>query len=118
MISKLQIGPYTYSIEWVDGDFVGSDAVGYCRVDCQQIAIATKFKRQRVLVALLDEILYALWDTCALDEGCEHEEQVVHTLASGLAQVLIGNPELVQFVKEAVRFPESLTPITTGVDAL
>jgi hypothetical protein len=87
--NKIKIGPYVYRVESVPEGIVEDSQELYGHVSFGQdvIQITTKFTNERVVTALLHEVLHALSEL--FDLGLR--ERQIACLAAGLMMVLTDN---------------------------
>ena len=103
MIESVRIGHRRYRIqEWSDAELVTTDSYGQCDKQRGIIYICTHLDAIVVADTFLHEILHAVWHEYNLQDD-DREERIVHTLATGLTQVMHDNPELLTWLKKQTK---------------
>lgn len=98
---SLRIGPFDYSIEWLDAAAEAEkQRFGECLRDTQIIRIAKNHKRQRIAITFWHEAAHAMWH--AYGTGCDpkNEEDMVLAIGFGMSAFIRDNPEAVAWVNE------------------
>ena len=98
VIKSIRIGYRTYKIkEWSEAELVTTESFGQCDKQRGIIYVCAHLDPVVVADTLLHEILHAVWH----EYGCQdddREERIVHTLASGLIQVMRDNPSAIRYL--------------------
>ena len=103
MIESVRIGHRRYRIqEWSDAELVTTDSYGQCDKQRGIIYICTHLDAIVVADTFLHEIMHAVWHEYNLQDD-DREERIVHTLATGLTQVMHDNPELLTWLKKQTK---------------
>ena len=97
--SPIRIGAHDYVVKRYDRT-LDSDPLGRCNYVKAEILIAEGFAPTQEVDIVLHEILHGITDSAGVGhDGSEQVswEQAITTIASGLAQVMRDNPDLVRW---------------------
>jgi hypothetical protein len=100
---KVRVGLLTYEIEVVDNLMdEGTKQNGLCIFTEQKIQLDSKPPSSQFAAdTLLHEILHAIWGERVLNKN-PSEEQIVTSLATGIAILLRDNPDLNAWITDAL----------------
>ena len=110
---KLRIGALVYTVAIVDPlTTFERDEWGRCRNITQRIELQKDFPCPgRALETLVHEVLHAVYHAFDIPSEDADEETVVTKMAGGLAQVIIDNPALIEWLyQSAMMVRLSTTP--------
>ena len=103
MIKSLRIGCRKYSVqEWADSEMMTTDSYGQCDKQRGVIYICTHLDPIVVADTFLHEIMHAIWHEYNLQDS-DQEERIVHTLSTGLVQVMLDNPQLLTWFRKQTK---------------
>jgi Zn-dependent peptidase ImmA (M78 family) len=103
MIKSIRIGYRTYQIKaWTDLELVTTESYGQCDKQRGIIYVCTHLDDVVIADTLLHEVLHAVWHEYGLQDD-DREERIVHTLASGLIQVMRDNPQVIRYLLKLTR---------------
>ena len=97
MVSQVKIGPYILKVEEITDlkcPQKCEDLWGYYKADEGIINIRKNMVLERKQVAIVHELLHAMFDVCAIDNP--EEEKIVSVLAPVLIQFIQDNPKLIK----------------------
>ena len=93
---ELKIGHLTYKVEQVDKEHMEAASIyGSCNHEKQTIKLSKEMTKERHAEVLLHEIIHAVFHAYNIrtEDG---EERVTTSLANGLTQVFVDNPDLME----------------------
>jgi len=103
VIKSLRIGCRKYSVqEWADAEMMTTDSYGQCDKQRGIIYICTHLDPIVVADTFLHEIMHAIWHEYNLQDS-DQEERIVHTLSTGLVQVMHDNPQLLTWFRKQTK---------------
>lgn len=105
--SAIRVMGRTYAVVWENDSHLGTDNLG--RTYNSQCAITVKNDQHPIEEAdtLLHEILHAIWYCMSIAEGGADEEAVVRRMSSGLIQVFMDNPQLLNYFADVYNLTNS-----------
>ena len=116
--TSVRIGPFDYEVRWMDRlEENDMKAFGICNSTEQVIRICSIYKRQRVAVSFLHEILHTLGLVYGVPEDDEKkvkEEDAVAGHALGLTAFWRDNPDVAQWWQDLV-WNDPTGPFTRGI---
>ena len=103
MPTKIQIGPYPYSIvDWPVAAANEAACYGQCDYDKLEIRVRQDLKPSRKAEVLLHEILHACWEVGTIPANPE-EEHAVNALGIHLTNAMRTNPEVFRWIINSAR---------------
>lgn len=105
MPQPIRVGPYTIKFEMIDPDEEKDeetvDAWGFFDMRGQRICLDPELEQHPTLYAevIMHEVQHAINEVYGVPEDGHKEEKMVTQGARGWTQVLMDNPQLLDFVK-------------------